>query len=197
MSTLSGGEMELLQKSRVSMPSTGEAFRSEPRNDGPLDIWTTTGDLGQSWTVSDTCVRCQPAPSLRWVHFRWESARSRIGEDLVALLERLIASGAYRPGPVPFRRPLFIDRHGVAYFHQYLPIDQLLPRRSPTEAAVARAEDGISRGVGRLPVVVLLEAYGAGTVVENAEYFEATRRQGFDVVRCWVRLGLASISDHT
>ena len=44
MSTLSGEEMELLQKSRVSMPSTGEAFRSGPRNDGPLDIWMTAGD---------------------------------------------------------------------------------------------------------------------------------------------------------
>ena len=119
----------------------------------------------QSWTVSDTCVRYQPAPSLRRVHFRWESARSRVAEDLVALLERLIASGAYRPGPVPFRRPLFIDRHGVAYFHQYLPIDQLLPRRSPTEAAVARAEDEISRGLGVCLSSCALEAYGAGNVV--------------------------------
>ena len=77
----------------------------------------------------------------------------------------------------------------MAHFHQYLQIDQLLPLEPPTEDAVARAGGDISRGVGRLPVVVLLEAYGAGTVVENAEYFEATRRQGFDVVRCWVRLG--------
>ena len=101
----------------------------------------------------------------------------------------MIASGAYRPGPVPYRRPLVIDHHGVAHFYQYLPIDQLLPQESPIEDAVACAMEEISRGVGRLPVVLLLEAKGAGTVVENSEYFEATRRLGFDVVRCWVRLG--------
>ena len=128
--------------------------------------------------------------------FVWESAPNRVGEDLRALLERLIASGAYRPGPVPYRRPLVIDHHGVAHFYQYLPIDQLLPLVPPTEGAVACAVEDVSRGHGLLPVVVLLEAKGAGTVVENAEYFEANRRLGLDVVRCWVRLGLSLISDH-
>ena len=126
--------------------------------------------------------------------FVWESAPNRVGEDLRVLLERLITSGAYRPGAVPYCRPLFIDQHGVAHFHQYLPIDQLLSLEPPTEDAVACAVEEVSQGHGRLPVAVLLEAERAGTVVENAEYFEATRRQGFDVVRCWVRLGWYAVS---
>ena len=105
------------------------------------------------------------------------------------LLEGLIASGVYRPGPVPYRRPLLINQQGVAYFHQYLPIDHLLSLEPPTEAAVVRAGEEISRGWRLLPVVVLLPAEGAGCVVAGAAIVEATRRQGFDVARCWVRLG--------
>ena len=158
------------------------ARRSARRRDG---VGTTVcASDHRPGTVRRACGRQRTLPG-----FVWESARNRVDDDLWELLEGLVESGTYHPGPVAFRRPLVIDPRGAAYLYRTLPIDQLLPLEPPTEDAVARAGDEISRGVGSLPVVVLLEAEGAGTVVEKGEYFEATRRQGFDIVRCWVRLG--------
>ena len=154
------------------------------------DVGTNVGVPNHQSRTSHR-VRGRQHPKPRFV---WESATSRVGNNLVILLEKLVASGAYRPGPVCYHRPLVIDRSGVAYVYRILPIYQLLPLEPPTEDAVTYAGDEILRGCGRLPVVVLLEAEGAGTVIENAEYSEATRRLGFDVVRCWVRLGGYAVS---
>ena len=141
----------------------------------PPVIWV------QSWTVSDTCVRCQPAPSLRWVHFRWgERPQSFWGRSAG------LAGGVGHVGSVPYRTSAFppppcsIDRHGVAYFHQYLPIEPTAASKIADRSCRCLVRRmGFRGGLGRLPVVVLLEAYGAGTVVEKRRVLRGNPAAGF------------------